>query len=191
MNTFNQSKKKTTWRKRVKQKLASNFPRSRPIEINFLTSDFYLLPGNLLKILSFKEDLKTPSWKLIFWRINHFKAAISRISRRLIVNIIIIWISKNYIHKYHITPETGFLYFNQCYIFWEWYDSYEGHFLVCWKLMIMYTIGRRPILDIAALKWTMRQKLNFQDGVFRSPFRKRTLLFYCGFFYFFLFEVWS
>jgi len=35
--------------------------------------------------------------------------------------------------------------------------------------MIMFSVVRRPILDIAALKWEMRQKMDFQDGVFRSP----------------------
>jgi len=33
----------------------------------------------------------------------------------------------------------------------------------------MFTNPRWPILDIAALKLAMRQKLNFQDGVARSP----------------------
>jgi len=33
----------------------------------------------------------------------------------------------------------------------------------------MFTNRRSPILDIAALKWVMRQKLKFQDGVARFP----------------------
>jgi len=35
--------------------------------------------------------------------------------------------------------------------------------------MIMFTMERQPILDIAALKCVMRQKLNFQDSAFISP----------------------
>jgi len=35
--------------------------------------------------------------------------------------------------------------------------------------MIMFTNRRRPILYIAAMKRVMRQKLNFKDGVARSP----------------------
>jgi len=35
--------------------------------------------------------------------------------------------------------------------------------------MIMFSNRRRPILDIAALKWVMREKQNFQDGVARFP----------------------
>ena len=31
----------------------------------------------------------------------------------------------------------------------------------------MFTNRQWPILDIAALKWVMRQKRNFQDGVAR------------------------
>ena len=34
--------------------------------------------------------------------------------------------------------------------------------------MIMFTNRRQPILDITALKWVMRQKRNFQDGVAKS-----------------------
>jgi len=33
----------------------------------------------------------------------------------------------------------------------------------------MFTKRRRPILDIAALKWVMRQKRSFEDGVARFP----------------------
>jgi len=42
---------------------------------------------------SVKEDLATPSWKFSFWRITHFKAAISRIGRRRFVNIIISYLN--------------------------------------------------------------------------------------------------
>jgi len=35
----------------------------------------------------------------------------------------------------------------------------------------MFTNRRQPILDIAALKWVMRKKRNFQDGVARFPLR--------------------
>jgi len=37
----------------------------------------------------------------------------------------------------------------------------------------MFTNQRRPILDIAASKWVMRQKWNFHDGVARSPLSER------------------
>jgi len=35
--------------------------------------------------------------------------------------------------------------------------------------MIMFTNGRRPIFEISALKWVMRQKRNFLDSVARFP----------------------